>query len=89
MFINDAPFSNFIKLFLRELKFYEAELKLVDLGTTTSFQISLPEKEYILRVWWDEQDLVDDCIFNVFNPSFLRIWHYEKAVTRKDIICFI
>ena len=89
MKVDKAPLSNFVKLCLSELKFYETELKLVDLSTTTSLQISPPEEEYILCVRRDEENLVHDCIFNVFNPSFLWVWYYEKAVTSKDVIFFI
>ena len=89
MQVNDALLSNLIQLILSKLKFYETELKLVDLSTSTLLQITLPEEEYILSVWRDEKDLVDDCVFNVFDPSFLRIWHDEKTTTSKDIIWFI
>ena len=65
MQVNDALLSNLIQLILSKLKFYETELKLVDLSTSTLLQITLPKEEYILSVWRDEKDLVDDCVFNV------------------------
>ena len=62
---------------------------MVDVGTATVFQITLPKEEHILRVRRDEKDLVNYCVFNVLDQSLLRVRHYEKALAHKDVVYFI
>ena len=87
MWIEHAILSNFINLILIEHKFYEAELKLIDIRTTTCF--TPPKEENFFSVLREVKDLVDLSAFNVFNHSFLRVRHYEKAAARKDVVYFI